>query len=128
MEDDLCDDGDGALPRQYEFRFHSSQVLSRVVENISGTLIRRDIESIETTIFVCCCLLCLFCFFLPGLPRAADKVAYKQSRAVQAEHWTGSFHLPAKHKQTACRPFNPLRLPYYSLPGSTLYSDNMQQY
>ena len=34
MEDDLCDDGDGALPRQYEFRFHSSQVLSRVVESI----------------------------------------------------------------------------------------------
>ena len=62
------------------------------------TLISRDIESIETTTFVCCCLLCLFCFFLPGLPRAADEVAYKQSRAVQAEHWTGSLYLPAKQK------------------------------
>ena len=28
MEDDLCDDGDGALPRQYEFRFHSTGVES----------------------------------------------------------------------------------------------------
>ena len=28
MEDDLCDDADGALPRQYEFRFHSPGVQS----------------------------------------------------------------------------------------------------
>ena len=76
-----------------------------LIENIffkslvpTETLISRDIESIGTTTFVCCCLLCLFCFFLPGLPRAADEVAYKQSRAVQAEHWTGSFYLPAKQK------------------------------
>ena len=63
------------------------------------------------TTMVCCCLLYLFCFILPGLPRAADQVACKQFRAVQAGHWTGSFHLPAKHKQTACRPFNSLHVP-----------------
>ena len=63
------------------------------------------------TTMVCCCLLYLFCFILPGLPRAADQVVCKQFRAVQAGHWTGSFHLPAKHKQTACRPFNPLHVP-----------------
>ena len=28
MEDDLCDDGECALPRQYEFRFHSTGVES----------------------------------------------------------------------------------------------------
>ena len=63
------------------------------------------------TTMVCCCLLYLFCFILPGLPRAADQVVCKQFRAVQAGHWTGSFHLPAKHNQTACRPFNPLHVP-----------------
>ena len=35
-------------------------------EDSPETLISRDRESIEMTIFVCCCLLCLFCFFLPG--------------------------------------------------------------
>ena len=35
-------------------------------EDSPETLISRDRESIEMTIFVCCCLLCLFCYFLPG--------------------------------------------------------------
>ena len=35
-------------------------------EMTSETLISRDRESIEMKIIVCCCLLCLFCYFLPG--------------------------------------------------------------
>ena len=35
-------------------------------DDVIRDLKSRDRESIEMTIFVCCCLLCLFCYFLPG--------------------------------------------------------------